>query len=91
MAVTLKQLLLLNPESFKSQFIANNSYVLSEEALQSVKKIRNRYIKAKIIALDTYRKKLARDRKENKLYSSSSELMLGNYGNYAFRMFITRY
>ena len=91
MAVTLRKLLLLNPESFKSQFIANNSYVLSEEALESVNKIRNKSIRAKIIALDTYRKKIAKDRNENGLYSSSSELMLGNYGNYAFRMFITRY
>ena len=78
MAVTLRKLLLLNPESFKTQFIANNTYVLSEEALESVKKIRNKSIKAKILALDTYRKKLAKDRKENALYDSSDNLMMGN-------------
>lgn len=77
-AVTLRKLLLLNPESFKTQFIANNTYVLSEEALESVNKIRNKSIKAKILALDTYRKKMAKDRKENALYNSSDNLMMGN-------------
>lgn len=90
-AITLQKLAIVNPILLKTYFTANSSYVLSEEALECVKKIRNRLVRIKILAIDTYRKKLARERKENELYNSSDNLMMGNYGNYAFRMFITRY
>ena len=77
-AVTLQQLAVLNPILLKTYFIANSSYVLSEEALECVNKIRNREVRLKILALDKYRKELAKERKENDLYYSSDNLMMGN-------------
>jgi hypothetical protein len=87
-AITLQRLAIVNPVLLKTYFTANSSFILSEEALECVKKIRNRLVRIKILAIDTYRKKLVKERKENELYNSSDNLMMGNYGNYAFRMYI---
>lgn len=84
--VPLKHLLLLHPEVFKTYFIANNSYTLSEESVESVKKIRNRPLRNKILAVDTYRKELAKERKVHELYNTSDNLRMGNYNSFEFRM-----
>lgn len=77
-AITLQRLAIVNPVLLKTYFTANSSFTLSEEALECVNKIRNRLVRIKILAIDTYRKKLAKERKENELYDSSDNLMMGN-------------
>lgn len=78
--ITLQRLAILNPTLLKTYFTANSSYVLSDDALEVVKKIRNKSVKAKILSLDTYRKELAKERNVNELYDSSDNLKMGNCG-----------
>lgn len=76
--ITFQRLAVLNPILLRTYFIANSSYTLSDNALECINKIRNKSVRLKILALDTYRKKLAKERKENNLYNSSDNLKMGD-------------
>lgn len=89
--ITLQRLAILNPILLRTYFVANSSYILSDDALEIVKKIRNRSVKAKILALDKYRKELAKERKENELYNSSDNLKMGNCATLIYHGVKTRY
>lgn len=89
--VTLQKLAILNPILLKAYFVSNSSYTLSEDAIEVVNKIRNKSVKAKILALDTYRKKLAKERKLNELYNSSDNLKMGDCATLIYHSVRTSY
>lgn len=89
--ITLQRLAVLNPVLLKTYFTANSSYVLSDDALEVIKKIRNKSVKLKILALDAYRKQLAKERKENNLYDSSDNLKMGNCATLIYHSIRTSY
>ena len=78
-------------ELLKAYFVSNSSYTLSEDAIEVVNKIRNKSVKAKILALDTYRKKLAKERKLNELYNSSDNLKMGDCATLIYHSVRTSY
>ena len=61
-AISLRQMAIVKPNDLQHQFIKDNRLILSEEAILIVKKIRSK-VKHKILAIDTYRKQLEKERK----------------------------
>lgn len=86
-AISLRQMAIVKPNNLQHQFIEDNRLILSEEAILIVKKIRSK-VKHKILAIDTYRKQLEKERKNSIYYTSISNIRMNNYNNPRVREFI---
>ena len=86
-AISLRQMAIVKPNDLQHQFIEDNRLILSEEAILIVKKIRSK-VKHKILAIDTYRKQLEKERKNSIYYTSISNIRMNNYNNLHVREFI---
>ena len=86
-AISLRQMAIVQPNNLQHQFIKDNRLILSEEAILIVKKIRSK-VKHKILAIDTYRKQLEKERKNRIYYTSISNIRMNNYNNPHVREFI---
>lgn len=78
--------LVVRKGEFLTYFKKNKNVILSEQVINVILKLRSANDKAEILAIDAYRKNKL-EQEANSFYGTSSDnLMMGNYNNYAFRM-----
>ena len=78
--------LVVRKGEFLTYFKKNKNVILSERVINVILKLRSANDKAEILAIDAYRKNKL-EQEANSFYGTSSDdLMMGNYNNYAFRM-----
>jgi len=81
--------LVVRKGEFLTYFKKNENVILSEQVINVILKLRSADDKKEILAIDAYRKDKL-EREANCFNGTSSDdLMMGNYNNYAFRMFIS--
>lgn len=73
---------------FLPYFKRNKNLVLSEQVINVITKLRSADDKAEILAIDAYRKDKFEEQANCFNGTSSDNLMMGNYNNTAFRMYI---
>lgn len=80
--------LVVRKGEFLTYFKRNKNLILSEQVINVITKLRSADDKAEILAIDAYRKDKFEERANYFNGTSSDNLMMGNYNNYAFRMYI---
>lgn len=86
-AVSLKRLAIINPEVLNRRFISDNRFILNEESLVIVRKIRNR-VRNKILILDKYRKEREKEKQNQGYYCSSSNIKMNDYNYREVREYV---
>ena len=80
--------LVVRKGEFLPYFKRNKNLILSEQVINVVTKLRSANDKREILAIDAYRKDKLEERANCFNGTSSDNLMMGNYNNTAFRMYI---
>lgn len=80
--------LIVRKGEFLPYFKRNKNLVLSEQVINVITKLRSADDKKEILAIDAHRKDKFEERANCFNGTSSDNLMMGNYNNYAFRMYI---
>lgn len=80
--------LVVRKGEFLTYFKNNKSLILSEQVINVITKLRSADDKAEILAIDAHRKDKFEELANSFNGTSSDNLMMGNYNNTAFRMYI---
>ena len=80
--------LVVRKGEFLTYFKRNKNLILSEQVINVINKLRSIDDKKEILAIDTYRKEKFEEQTNYFNGTSSDNLMMGNYNNYAFKIFI---
>ena len=80
--------LVVRKGEFLTYFKRNKNLILSEQVINVINKLRSIDDKKEILAIDTYRKEKFEEQTNYFNGTSSDKLMMGNYNNYAFKIFI---
>lgn len=80
--------LVVRKGEFLPYFKRNKNLVLSEQVINVITKLRSADDKREILAIDAHRKDKFEELANSFYGTSSDNLLMGNYNNYAFRMFI---
>lgn len=88
--LTVAQLVVRRGE-FLPYFKRNKNLILSEQVINVITKLRSADDKAEILAIDAYRKDKFEEQANCFNGTSSDNLLMGNYNNTAFRMYINHH
>lgn len=88
--LTVAQLVVRKGE-FLPYFKRNKNLILSEQVINVITKLRSADDKKEILAIDAYRKDKFEERANCFNGTSSDNLMMGNYNNTTFRMYINHH
>lgn len=80
--------LVVRKGEFLTYFKRNKNLILSEQVINVITKLRSADDKREILAIDAHRKDKFEELANSFYGTSSDNLMMGNYNNYAFRMYI---
>lgn len=83
--------LVVRKGEFLTYFKRNKNLILSEQVINVITKLRSTDDKKEILAIDAYRKDKFEERANCFNGTSSDNLMMGNYNNTAFRIYINHH
>lgn len=83
--------LVVRKGEFLTYFKNNKNLILSEQVINVITKLRSADDKAEILAIDAHRKDKFEELANSFYGTSSDNLMMGNYNNTAFRMYINHH
>jgi hypothetical protein len=83
--------LVVRKGEFLTYFKNNKNLILSEQVINVITKLRSADDKREILAIDSHRKDKFEEQANCFNGTSSDNLLMGNYNNTAFRMYITHH
>lgn len=83
--------LVVRKGEFLTYFKRNKNLILSEQVINVITKLRSADDKREILAIDSYRKDKIEEQANVFNGTSSDNISMGNYNNYAFRMYINHH
>lgn len=81
--------LVVRKGEFLPYFKKNKNLILSEQVIKVITKLRSADDKKEILAIDSHRKNKFEEQANYFNGTSSDNLMMGNYNNTAFRLYIS--